>query len=95
MNISNIQLGHLPVASPLEQATPLSERFQAAWADAYVQAGQRRAAIEAASNDPNVASNPESLFRLQTQLHDYVLDMTVTSSLVSHMVKGTETLLKS
>ena len=91
MNISNIQMGHLPVASPLEQATPLSERFQAAWADAYMQAGQRRTAIEAASNDPNVASTPESLFRLQTQL----LDMTVTSSLASHMVKGTETLLKS
>lgn len=74
---------------------PLSERFEAAWADAYVQAGQRRSAIEAASNDPNVASNPERMFQLQTQMNSYVLDMTVTSGLVNHAVKAVETLLKS
>jgi hypothetical protein len=95
MNISNLQLGHLSVASSLDQAVPLSERFQAAFAEAYVQAGERRSAIEAASNDPSVASNPESLIQLQKKMHDYVLGMAMTSGLVNHSVKAVETLVKS
>jgi hypothetical protein len=95
MNISNIQVSQLSVASSLEQAVPLNERFQKAWAEAHVEAGERRSAIEAASNDPNIASNPESLFQLQKDISDYVLRMTMASGLVNHSVKAVETLVKS
>ncbi len=74
---------------------PLSDRMANALARSYVESGHDLAMIQAASNDPSVASNPHQMFQLQTALADYTKRMTVAAGLANHMNKTVETLLKS
>lgn len=74
---------------------PLSGRFDQAVAEQYVDAGQMLASLKQDINDPQVASNPQRMFELQTQLEHYTKRMTITAGLVNHGVKTVETLLKS
>ena len=95
MNVLPVERGLVPVVTEAEPAMSLTDRFARAWAGAYAESGAELAAIRAASNDPRIASHPESLFRLQEQLQDYTKRMTVTAGLVNHTVKGIETIVKS
>ena len=95
-----ISISPLPIsASGLAAAdgvpVPLSSRFNQAFAESYVWAGQERDAILAAANDPAVASDPARLHALQLQLDAYTKQIALSSSLVSHATKGIETLVKS
>ncbi|WP_445147316.1 type III secretion system inner rod subunit SctI [Dyella sp. Tek66A03] len=90
MNISSLAIG-LPSSDGFLGSTSLADRF----AHAYVDAGCELAAIKQTSNDPRVASNPESLFDLQSRLEHYTKNMIVTAGLANNAAKTVETLLKS
>lgn len=94
MDISYIAAGSAAGAADVGVMS-LEQRFGGALAQAYVAAGRDEAAIERASNDPRVASNPQDLFDLQLQLQDYTKRMIVAAGLVNRGVKTVETLLKS
>ncbi|KIP87792.1 MULTISPECIES: hypothetical protein [unclassified Stenotrophomonas] len=74
---------------------PLSDHFNTALAEAYVWAGQERAGILAAANNPAVASDPDSIYALQLRQEAYIKTISFGAAVTSHMTKAAETLLKS
>lgn len=94
MNITPISA--LGAASEMIEAPrSLSDRFESAFAGAYVKAGQDLSSIQASSNDPKVASDPALMFKLQLDVEHYVKTMVVTAGLTNSAVKAVETLVKS
>ncbi|HEY9134101.1 MAG TPA: type III secretion system inner rod subunit SctI [Dyella sp.] len=79
----------------MESPMSLDARFTAALAREYVDAGATRGAIEAASTNVEVVTNPEQLFRLQVLLQEYSKQMSITAALAKHATDGIKNLLSS
>jgi len=88
-------LDFVDLSSAVGSPVSLEERMAQAYATAAQDAGQRHAALTAASLDPAVAANPARLAQLQSDLSNYVLEMNLTSTLARKAVGCIETLVKA
>nr|WP_238938630.1 type III secretion system inner rod subunit SctI [Pseudomonas typographi] len=77
-------------------ATPVSleDRLLGAYASAGVETRQAEAAIQAIIDSPDI-THPEVLAKLQTQLAQYNVDVTLLNALVRKAVGTVETLLRA
>lgn len=95
MQIAMLESGGLSEIQGEAAAMPLMQRFEKALAQHYVSAGETRAEIQRAANNPAVASDPAALFELQVRQERYTEGMMLAAVMTSHFVKGVETLVKS
>ncbi|KML41981.1 hypothetical protein VL15_37915 [Burkholderia cepacia] len=85
-----------PTAAISESADmSLDDRVLTAFANAAEQTGQRKAAIDAAANDPTTVSNPEKLLELQKAMSSYVVDVSMESTLAHKATSAIDTLMRS
>jgi hypothetical protein len=78
-------------------ALPLSleDRMTSAYAKLAQESAQQHQALMRAASDPRVTSNPELLYQQQTQLSEYVIKMSLASTLARKAVSCVETLIKA
>lgn len=95
MHTTPINLAMADVGPASEGTMSLEDRAKGAFAELYVDAGNDRAGIVAASNDPHTASDPAQLAALQLEVEDYTKRMTIWGGLAHHATSTVETLLKS
>jgi len=93
IEITDLQSGEL--SGEMGEPMSLEDRMVNSYADASISAGQERNALMRAASDPSVTSDPEQLYKLQTQMSEFVIKMNLTSTLARKAVGCVETLIKA
>lgn len=97
MNIMPISSASLPLDSSMAIAEPsmgLAERASQVFAQMSVETDMRTSAITDGVNSAAV-TNPEQLYKMQNELTNYTLDISIASTLARKAVSTIETLVKA